>query len=136
MLIIRCRRLMWNEASRRLDEVGESLHRYRLLSELARCGPASQRDLADATAQHPAAISRLVDELEVAGLIRRRRGRQDRRQIIVAITARGRVRVQEMSPVAVSGIEEVLAPLSAARQRRLAALLTEVLDAYADARSR
>src|SRR5262249_57314690 len=74
MLIIRCRRLLWSVAARHLDEVGESMHLYRLLSQLARNGPAPQRDLAEATAQHAAAISRMVDELEGAGLIRRRRG--------------------------------------------------------------
>ena len=60
--------------ARRLEEVGESVHLYRLLSELARNGPAPQRDLAEATAQHAAAVSRMVDELDEAGLIRRRRG--------------------------------------------------------------
>src|SRR5215831_13545425 len=117
MLIIRCRRLLFHATARRLEEVGESVHLYRLLSELARNGPAPQRNLADATAQHAAAISRMVDELEGAGLIRRRRGYRDRRQIIVAITPAGRRRYEAARPLVGAAIEEVMTPL-ARRQRR------------------
>jgi DNA-binding MarR family transcriptional regulator len=127
MLIIRCRRLLYSAAARRLEEMGESMHLYRLLAELARNGPAPQRELAAATAQHPAAVSRLVDEMESQGLIRRRRGRRDRRQIIVAITARGRSRFRAARPVALAAVSETMAPLSARDQRKLAALLGKLL---------
>jgi DNA-binding MarR family transcriptional regulator len=132
MLIIRCRRLLWSVAARHLDEVGESMHLYRLLSQLARQGPAPQRDLAEATAQHAAAISRMVDELEDAGLIRRRRGDLDRRQIIVALTAAGRRRYEAARPVVDAAIEEVMAPLAGSQRHRLAQLLATLLDAHED----
>src|SRR5262245_18392897 len=130
MLIIRCRRLLWSVAARHLDEVGESMHLYRLLSQLARKGPAPQRDLAEATAQHAAAISRMVDELEGAGLIRRRRGEVDRRPIIVAITAAGRRRYEAARPVVDAAIEEVMAPLGGSQRHHLAQLLGTLLDAH------
>jgi DNA-binding MarR family transcriptional regulator len=132
MLIVRCRRLLWSAAARRLDQVGESMHLYRLLSELARHGPAPQRDLAEATAQHAAAISRMVDELEDAGLIRRRRGNQDRRQIIVAITAAGRRRYEAARPAVNAAIEEVMAPLAIHQRRHLADLLGTLLRAHTE----
>jgi DNA-binding MarR family transcriptional regulator len=132
MMIIRCRRLLWSVAAKHLDEVGESLHLYRLLSQLARNGPAPQRDLAEATAQHAAAISRMVDELQDAGLIRRRRGELDRRQIIVAITAAGRRRYEAARPVVDAAIEEVMAPLAGHQRQRLAQLLGTLLDAHGD----
>jgi DNA-binding MarR family transcriptional regulator len=130
VLIIRCRRLLLNAITRRLEEAGESMHLYRLLAELARGGPAPQRDLAEATAQHAAAISRLVEDLEGMGLIRRRRGDQDRRQIIVAITERGRQRYQATRPMVLAAMEEVLAPLVAHQRQRLAELLNALLQAH------
>jgi len=131
MLIFRCRRLLWSAAARRLEELGESAHQYRLLAELARQGPAPQRELASATAQHPAAVSRLVDDLETKGLIRRKRGSRDRRQIIVAITPRGRVRFRAAEPVVLSVISEMMAPLSSRDQRQLGSLLGKLLAKHA-----
>lgn len=130
MLIVRCRRLLFHVIARRLEEVGESVHLYRLLSELARNGPAPQCDLAEATAQHAAAVSRLVDELHDAGLIRRRRGNRDRRQIIVAITPAGRRRYEAVRPVVGAAIEEVMSPLAQAQRHRLAELLGALLGAH------
>jgi DNA-binding MarR family transcriptional regulator len=135
-LIVRCRRLLWSATSRRLEQSGESMHFYRLLFELVRGGPAPQRDLAEATAQHPAAVSRLVDDLEKDGLIRRARGQRDRRQIIVAITARGRRRFELARPAVNAAVAEVLAPLPPRDQARLAELLSRVLVGETEAPAR
>jgi DNA-binding MarR family transcriptional regulator len=135
-LVARFRRMVSGAATRRLERAGKSIHEHRVLAELTHAGPRRQSDLADATAQHPAAISRLIDELEAAALVRRRRDDTDRRQVIVELTARGRTRFRAERPLVRGAIDEVLAPLAPPDQRRLVQLLETVLSAHsADARS-
>src|SRR2546421_756695 len=79
-LLARSRRQVFQRAKRRLEALGESIFVWRLLAYLHDDGPSIQAELADATAQHPASISRLLDEIEDAGLVRRRRDTKDRRR--------------------------------------------------------
>ena len=131
LLVARFRRLLLAAATRRLEGAGKSIQEHRVLAELTRGGARSQGDLADATAQHPAAISRLVEGLEARALVRRRRAAGDRRQLIVEVTRSGRARFRAERPLVRAAIDEVLAPLSPREQRRLVALLEAVLLAHA-----
>jgi DNA-binding MarR family transcriptional regulator len=130
LLVGRFRRLITGAVTRRLEREGRSIHEYRVLAELGRGGPRAQADLAVATAQHPAAISRLVDELESAALVRRRRAVADRRQVIVELTPAGRARYKAERPYVRAAIDDVLAPLSPRAQHRLAELLERVVAAH------
>jgi DNA-binding MarR family transcriptional regulator len=130
-LVARFRRIVSSAATCRLERAGKSIHEHRVLAELTHNGPRRQGDLADATAQHPAAISRLVDELEARALVRRRRDEEDRRQVIVELTARGRARFRAERPLVRGAIDEVLSPLAPPDQRRLVQLLETVLSAHA-----
>lgn len=105
----------------------EALDTWLLLKRLVRVGPATQRDLADATAQHPAAISRALERLEEQGLVRRTSDPQDRRRRVVEPTAAGLARFQALAPVAQAGIEEALARLNAADAQQLKRLLHKLL---------
>jgi DNA-binding MarR family transcriptional regulator len=51
-------------------------------------------------------VSRVVDELEAAGLVRRERNIEDRRSFLAAITPDGRARLRAAAPVYLAGIEE------------------------------
>ena len=115
--------LLWNAAHRGLDTHGESIHLYRILAHLVRQGPSTQKDLADATMQHPAATSRLLDLLERRHLVRRKRDRRDRRNIQVAVTPGGRARFRVLAPAVRVEVTAALRPLSAGDRRRLATLL-------------
>jgi DNA-binding MarR family transcriptional regulator len=78
-----------NEAMRPLGLTGVQAD---ALSVIAEAGPLSLGELGDlliAEAGHP---SRLVDRLVEAGLIERRPGAGDRRQVELSLTARGRDR--------------------------------------------
>lgn len=130
-LVARFRRLVSSAATARLEREGRSIHEHRVLAELTNNGPRRQGDLAEATAQHPAAISRLIDELEENALVRRRRDTADRRQVIVELTRGGRARFRTERPLVRAAIDEVLAPLAPRDQRRLVALLETVLSAHA-----
>src|SRR5262245_29759598 len=83
------RRCTWQAAAQRLEEQGESVYVWNLLHHLNLKGPLTQRELATATSQHPAGVSRLLEEVEAQGLVRRRREASDRRKFVVELTAKG-----------------------------------------------
>ena len=49
-------------------------------------------------------VSRVVDELEAAGLVRRERNVEDKRSFLTAITPEGRARLRAATPVYLAGI--------------------------------
>jgi len=79
-------------AARSLADVGEevTLTQYRTLVVLASCGPQNLAGLADKVGVTPATATRMCDRLVRKGLIRRGTGREDRRQVRVVLTPRGR----------------------------------------------
>ena len=123
----RVRRLLLKEAGLRLLQRGEPLLTFQVLNHLGRCGPGTQSELAAGTGQHPTGMSRLLDELENAELVRRTRDPQDRRKIRVAVTAAGRARLRKGGPAVQDAIEAVLAPLGAKDRRLLRDLLRRLL---------
>ena len=75
-------------------------------------------------------ISRVVDELEAAGLVRREPNPEDRRSSFAALTAEGRKRLRAAAPTYLAGIEEHYARhLDAQEIRILARALGKVLAA-------
>jgi len=67
-----------------------SLSALGLLSTLHRIGPMPAARLAQAERLQPQSLSRLIAQLERDGLIRRHPGPEDRRTLILEITAAGR----------------------------------------------
>jgi DNA-binding MarR family transcriptional regulator len=126
--IVRVRRRMIAQADRRLGERGESVIAWQVLSALQRRGPSAQHELAQHIGQHPTGVSRLLEELEQARLVRRARDRSDRRKILVEATARGRTFLKQGRPMVDAAVEEVLAPLARAERRKLRDLLWRMLD--------
>jgi MarR family 2-MHQ and catechol resistance regulon transcriptional repressor len=129
--IFRARRLLWSRAAGRLEARGESILAFQMLNQLQRTGPANQGEIALAIGQHPTSVSRLLDELERGGFVRRSRERSDRRRLRVAITPLGGARLAQMRPEVLGAVEEVLHPLGTGERRALAALLEKVIAAGA-----
>ncbi|WP_029014989.1 MarR family winged helix-turn-helix transcriptional regulator [Niveispirillum irakense] len=85
-------------AERRLaSETGLTPSQLLLLQEVARRGEATPSSLAAAVQFSQATVTNLADRLEALGLVARRRGDQDRRQIWVSITPKGR-QILETAP--------------------------------------
>ena len=125
--IVRVRRRLVAEADRRLAQRGEGVLAFQVLSALGRCGPMAQNELAQHNGQHPTGMSRLLEDLEQARLVRRTRDRSDRRKILVEATARGRAFLKQGRPLVDAAVEEVLAPLARAERRTLRDLLWRML---------
>src|SRR6266481_5349351 len=60
MLIAKTRKMVWMNATRRLEESGNSMLAWQLLAHLVRVGKRTQIEVAVALAQHPAGLSRLI----------------------------------------------------------------------------
>lgn len=128
LLLAQARRLTWYRAAQRLEKRGYSVHAWQLLNHLNRLGPSSQRELATSVAQHPAGVSRMLDELEAQKWVARRRAAADRRKLVVALTARGRAVLCDMKPEVEAGADEALSRLSLPEQETLRALLRKLCE--------
>jgi DNA-binding MarR family transcriptional regulator len=93
--VLSASRVLVAVAARSLADVAEevTLTQYRTLVVLASRGPQSLGGLASAVGVTPATATRMCDRLVRKGLIRRRNERDDRRQLRVVLTPRGRALV-------------------------------------------
>jgi DNA-binding MarR family transcriptional regulator len=95
------------------------------LTVLRELGQSSQANLSEALRLDRTNLVGLLNDLEDAGLIERRRSPEDRRRHTVALTPAGSSRLEEMEK-AVAGVEEkVLAPLDFDQRVTLHALLQQ-----------
>ena len=77
-------------------------------------------------------ITRLLDKLEAAELIRRERSQPDRRQVLCFATADGRRLLDRIDPAVDAADEEAMAALDAKQQAHLVELLDIVRAANAE----
>jgi DNA-binding MarR family transcriptional regulator len=86
---------------------GLSIAMWRVLAVLSSNGGQRQIDLAELTSIDVSTLSRLVTRLVRMGLVTRSRSRTNSREVIVALTAKGRALVNRLIPVAL-GLEGIL----------------------------
>ncbi len=126
-LVGQARRRLWIAAARALAARGESIVAWSLVNRLAELGPLTQRELADASAQHPAGVSRQLDELERKGLTTRGTDPSDRRRRRVELTATGARWFHQTRPLVDQACAPVLAVLRPNERRALTTLLRKVI---------
>jgi DNA-binding MarR family transcriptional regulator len=127
MLIAKARKLVFTAATRQLDEAGESMLAWQVLAVLVKHGRRTQTELAVALAQHPAGVSRLLDDLEKQGYVARCRDSEDRRRVHVEATPRGERRYRAILPEVIRGVDKAMGPLSDSERRVLRDLLRKVV---------
>ena len=93
-------------------ESGLSPARLSALSVLVFSGPHTLGGLARAEQVKPPTMSRLVDGLEADGFTRRKGGTEDRRQVRVEPTAKGRRILERARRARVHAVAELLASLA------------------------
>ncbi len=126
ILVARCRRVLWSSGHRELEGHGETMWTWQVLTYLARGEASTQIELATATVQHPAALSRQLADLEAQGLVRRHRDPADRRRMFVELTDAGRARHDALRALVYGATAKRLAVLSAAEQATLQRLLAKL----------
>ncbi len=118
--------MLWSSGHRELERHGETMWTWQVLTYLARGEASTQLELATATVQHPAALSRQLAELEAQGLVRRRRDPADRRRMFVELTQAGRQRHDVLRVHVYGATAKRIAVLSPAEQATLQALLAKL----------
>ncbi len=129
--VLSASRVLVAVAARSLADVAEevTLTQYRTLVVLASRGPQSLAGLAEAVGVTPATATRMCDRLVRKDLIRRRTERDDRRQLRVALTARGRSLVDAVTVRRRQEIARIMSEIPVEQQ----AILVQALGRLASA---
>jgi DNA-binding MarR family transcriptional regulator len=136
-LVKRCGVLMTQVAERRFESTSVSFTQWLVLVRLwGREEPISATQLSRELCHDMGALTRVVDELERRGLVRRERSRRDRRAVELAITASGCREAESGKRVIVELLNELAEHYSASELDVLVGLLQRmmaVLQSTADA---
>jgi DNA-binding MarR family transcriptional regulator len=95
--------------------------------------PVSQREVSDQLLLDPSDVVTLVDILERAGMVERRRDPADRRRYALEVTERGQLAVVRLREISQQINAELLAPLDAGERAQLAGLLDRVVQHHTGA---
>jgi DNA-binding MarR family transcriptional regulator len=118
---------LWRSSHTRVAEalrsIGLTPALFGVLNVLGTREGAIQQELGSAMGIDPSTMVSLIDELENAGLAKRRPHPQDRRARQVSITPEGRRLLQRARKMAFEAEDEVLRGLTAAERRELLRLL-------------
>src|SRR5215813_15554969 len=127
-LIKRCGMLMTQIAERRFESTSVSFTQWMTLMRLgAWPEPISATQLSKELCHDMGALTRVVDELERRGLVRRERSRRDRRAVEIAITAAGRRQTEIGKRVVVKLLNQLVETYSDAAIATLIDLMQRML---------
>ena len=104
------------------DQTGLTTSQFGVLEGLLHLGPMCQREIAAKQLKSGGNITLVVDNLEKRHLVRRERSREDRRHVIVHLTAEGEELISTYFPHHARAIAHELGVLTAPEQEQLAAL--------------
>jgi len=125
-LVSRLAKLVHRRTSDEL--LGMSLRQYVVLSYLADHEGVPQQDLGDAFCMDPNNLVLLLNELEAATFVARRRDPEDRRRHIVELTATGRESLERAQEAQEAVEDSVLRALDAGERAALRRLLAKALE--------
>jgi DNA-binding MarR family transcriptional regulator len=111
----------------RLADHGLTTARAELLWVLHRSGPRTQRELSQVLKCTPRNVTGLVDALEQTGFVERTKHPDDRRAIIVRLTARGRTLIDSWSTDREHGSAQLLGGIPGDQLAVLSVVLDQVL---------
>ena len=123
---------LWRASHMRVQEklasIGLTSALFGVLNFLGARKAAMQLEIATAMGIDPSALVSLIDQLESAGLAKRRPHPTDRRAREVVITPKGRRMLERGRRMALQVEDEVLQGLSASERKELLTLLRRALD--------
>jgi DNA-binding MarR family transcriptional regulator len=109
------------------ERFGLSIPEWRILANLGRFGPLYAGELAERSSMDKPKVTRALQRLEAGGIVQRAVDAEDRRQVRLALTRRGRAMFREIAALALDWERQFLSPLSEAERRTLDRVLTKLM---------
>lgn len=128
-------RLMRRRFDERARLIGVTRTQWRVLKFLQRGEGINQGGLADLLEVEPITLCRMIDRLEEAGLVERRRDPADRRAKRIFLTERARPLLDDLGRIADDLVETVLAGVSAEEHDAVIAILHRIHSNLSDMNS-
>lgn len=126
-LVKRCGGLMSQVAERRFATEQVSFTQWMVIANLGRFDRLTATALSEETCHDMGALTRIVDDLEKAGLVRRERTERDRRVVEIALTPEGRRYLQTGKRMVVELLNSLVAPFSRQEIETLITLLQRMM---------
>lgn len=117
---------MRRDFNRRAASLGVTRSQWRVLLRLASANGARQVDLAETLDVEPITLCRMIDRLEDAGLVERRRDEQDRRAWNIHLTEKARPLLKELQSLGAQFHADALAGISEQDQQLALDVLARV----------
>jgi DNA-binding MarR family transcriptional regulator len=117
---------MSNAIRDELEPTGVSLPVVQIIKHIAGDCALSQLELAQELELEPAAMSRLLADLETQGLVTRRRDPADKRRVLMAPTAAGSALHARAQPRVLAGVNRLFSRLTRSEQGDLCRLLEKL----------
>ena len=133
--IARLRTHLAREVEQTLAPHGLNSATFDVLATLRRSGPPyalSPGDLLATTMVSSGTMTNRLDQLEKAGLVAREHNPEDRRSVIIALTEKGRVVVDEAVTAHVANQHRLVETLSSEERKQLDGLLRTFLGRFED----
>ncbi|HEX8641026.1 MAG TPA: MarR family transcriptional regulator [Allosphingosinicella sp.] len=111
--VVETARAIRRDFDRRAAALGTTRAQWRVLARLARADGRRQIELADALDVEPITLCRMVDRLEEAGLVERRRDETDRRAWRIHLTKKARPVIKQLQLLADAFHRDMLAHVPA-----------------------
>lgn len=115
-----------SHAGRHLAGTGLTLTQFAVLEALYHLGPMSLSDIAQKILTTGGNLTMVVGNLEKQGLARRQQSPEDRRVLIVVLTARGKALIRRLFPEHAAGITEFMSALTPAQLEQLGTLCRQL----------
>ncbi len=133
--LLRASRVLVAIAAKSLAETSNevTLAQYRSMVVLSECGSATVVKLSDAVGVTPPTATRMCDRLLKKGLISREVSKDDRREMNLQLTERGRELIDKVARERHTAINELLAKLPEADYRQLAEVFSRFADSMGNA---
>lgn len=109
-------------------QTGGKAGQRRILVTLLRREDLTQKELQDILDISSGALSEILQKMEDASLIERRKSRSDRRQVRLALTDAGRARALQVREHYLRTLERMFECLSEEEQKQLGGILEKLVD--------
>jgi DNA-binding MarR family transcriptional regulator len=132
-LVKRCGGLMSHLAERHFATEQVSFTQWMVIATLGRYEHLTATTLSQETCHDMGALTRIVDDLETEGLVRRERTERDRRVVEIALTPQGRRYLDSGKRLVVQLLNSLAEPFSRQELETLIALLQRLLTRLQEA---